>query len=96
MLLLGINPRQSLETAEKQSTEEVQVLNEHLAELQNGQSQEAQKGVMIFTVKSKEHLGKATDGTFKGCAVSFGKLQFRVSPLQFPVAVAKQVRSPTK
>ena len=44
MLLLGINPRQSLEAAEKQSTEEVQVLNEHLAELQNGQSQEAQKG----------------------------------------------------
>ena len=49
MLLLGINPRQSLETAEKQSTEEVQVLNEHLAELQNGQGQETQKGVMIFT-----------------------------------------------
>lgn len=37
----------------------------------------------IFTVKSKEHLGKATDRTFKGCAVSFGNLQFRVSPLQF-------------
>lgn len=37
----SIHPRQSLEAAEKRSTEEVQVLNEHLAELQNGQGQEA-------------------------------------------------------